>query len=213
MGDHDDRDPHLLVDALDQLVHIDRHERIEARHGLIEQDDLLCGAQCSRQKNSLLLAAGKIAVTAVPQVCDLQGFHVARGSLFLRLGIKRTHSHARKAAGQDHFLHACRKILLYCRLLREVSDLLRAKALAECDRACRRLLEPQKALHHSALAGSVLAQDTEVISLLYFEIESVKDRHAVIGKRKVFTTDQTHFFSPSPSASRITSRFSLIIDT
>ena len=43
--------------------------------------------------------------------------------------------------------------------------------------------------------------------------ESVKDRHTVIGKRKVFTTDQTHFFSPSPSASRITSRFSLIMDT
>ena len=82
--------------------------------------------------------------------------------------------------------------VLHRRLLGEITDLFGAQVLAERNRAGGRLLKAQKALHQSALSCAVLAQDAEIVAVLYFEIKALQDGHAVIGKCKILTAYQTH---------------------
>ena len=57
MGDHDDRDPRFFVDMRDLRIQCARSDRIQTRDRLIQQDQLLGGAQRPRQQHALLLPA------------------------------------------------------------------------------------------------------------------------------------------------------------
>ena len=64
VGNHDDRNVLLAVDAADELVHFVCHDRVKASDRLIEEQQFLCGAKRTSEKHTLLLAAGEITVAS-----------------------------------------------------------------------------------------------------------------------------------------------------
>ena len=192
VGDHDDRDARLLIDAGDLGVEAPRRDRVQAGDRLVEQDQFLGGTHGAGQKDALLLAAGQVPVALVLQVQDLQGFHILPGARFFRAGVEGPQAHAVEAAGQDDFPHAGGEVLLDLGLLGQVADLSRLQALSHLHRAGGRLFQAQEALDQRALAGAVLTDDAEIVSLLHGEIQIVDDCHAIVGEGQVFTFEQTH---------------------
>ena len=60
VGDLDEGDAELFLQALQLAAHPHPQERIERRERLVEEQDLRLGDQCARQRHALLLAAGEL---------------------------------------------------------------------------------------------------------------------------------------------------------
>src|SRR5699024_9592778 len=57
MGYHDHSNSGISVDLADQLIELCRDQRVQPCHRLIQEKQLLCGAERSREEHSLPLSA------------------------------------------------------------------------------------------------------------------------------------------------------------
>ena len=71
MGDDDDGDAERFVDLLEQRENGARGGRVEGARGLIAQQDFRIGRKRTRDRDTLLLAAGKLCRVAVHEHPDL----------------------------------------------------------------------------------------------------------------------------------------------
>ena len=63
--DHDDGDAVAEVDELEEVVHLPRRHRVEARDGLVEEQQLAGGAQGAGEQHALLLATGELLIAII----------------------------------------------------------------------------------------------------------------------------------------------------
>jgi hypothetical protein len=92
-----------------------------------------------------------------------------------------------QATGENHLVNAGRKILLYPGLLGQISDLFSCQTVSVNQLAGRGLLQLKKPLHQSTLAGSVLAYDSQIITLFNGKIHITEYCPAFIGKTQIMT--------------------------
>lgn len=209
VGHHDDGDVVAEVHKLDEIIQLPRRDRVEAGHRLVEQQELLRGAQGARQQHALLLPARQLLIAPVPQLLDAHALHVPVGAGAVLRVVVQAAAQGIEAAGEHDLPDAGRKIPLDLGLLRQVADLGALQAVAEADRPLLRGLEAQKPLDQRGLAGAVLADHAEIIPRVQREVHALQHGRAVIGKAQVFTLQNGHQPSASFSASalrRISSR-------
>ena len=103
VGDHDDRDA-FFVELADEFIHLVGYEGIKARYRFVEKEHLLSGAKGSCKKDSLLLAARKVAVAPIFEIFDSKALHILMSSFLCSLAIENVSSEAVLASGEDHFI-------------------------------------------------------------------------------------------------------------
>ena len=64
---HDDCDA-LIIEILNEFIHLVCNKRIKACHRLIQKEHLLCGAEGARKKYTLLLSARQVTVTSFREI-------------------------------------------------------------------------------------------------------------------------------------------------
>lgn len=121
--DHDDGDIVTEVDELDQVVHLPCRDRVEARDGLVEQQQFFCRAQRPGEQYALLLAAGEGLIAFVLQILDPHALQISRCALPVLPVIGKAPAQRVETAGQHDLPHAGGKIALDIRLLRQIADL------------------------------------------------------------------------------------------
>ena len=87
MGDVDEGDAELGLQALQLRAHLDAQERVERRERLVEQQDLRLGDQGARQRDALLLPAGELRRQAVRAALHATRARAARARLRMALGL------------------------------------------------------------------------------------------------------------------------------
>ena len=187
VGDHDDSDACLLIDTGDLRIQAPGRDRIETRHGLVQQDELLRCAHGPRQQDALLLPPGQVPIALVLQVQDLKRLHVLSGAFFFRTGIKRAQPHPVQTPGEHHLPHTGGKILLNLCLLRQVPDLGCPESLSHFHSPRGRLFQSQQSFDEGAFPGSVLPDNAQIVSFFNREIQVLDHCDPVIGKAKIFT--------------------------
>ena len=116
--DHDDGDIVAEVDELDEVVQLPRRHGVQPGDRLVEQQQLLRGAQGAREQHALLLAAGERLIALVFQVLNAHALQIFQRSGAVRFGIKRPAVHPVQPPGEHDLHHARGKIALQLRLLR-----------------------------------------------------------------------------------------------
>ena len=182
------------VEIFNQFVKLCGHLRIQAGYRLIQQDDLACSAERPRKQDTLLLAAGKIAVTAVLQIFNCHTAHRIRRKCLFFLSVECPPAKPGLASGNYDLIDRCRKIALYFRLLGKVADLIRFQSVAVINGSGKRLLKMQERLHQGRLSRSVFTDNTKVAAGIHLKIQMFRNRLAVIAKRKVVYFKQCHCF-------------------
>ena len=86
VGDHDDCESGRLIDTGDLSVQASGRDRVQARYRLIQKNQLVGGAHSAGQEDPLLLTAGKVPVTLILQIQDLQSLHLFMSALFFHTG-------------------------------------------------------------------------------------------------------------------------------
>ena len=130
MRNHDNGDAVLLVQVINDAVHFGGNFWVETGNRLVEQQNLLRGAQSTREQNALLLTAGQLSIAAVFHAVQTQLVHHLCGELFFLAVIKGTQTAAPLTAGNDNFADRSRKVALYRRLLRQIADFIGAETVS-----------------------------------------------------------------------------------
>lgn len=60
--DHDNGYARIPIELFYQTIELSSHHRVKPGHRLVEQKQLFCGAERTREQNPLLLTAGELAV-------------------------------------------------------------------------------------------------------------------------------------------------------
>ena len=92
--DHDDGDIVAEVDELDEIVQLPRRHGVQPGDRLVEQQQLLRGAQGAREQHALLLAAGERLIALVFQIVDSHALLILQrggASVFTENGLKEIH--------------------------------------------------------------------------------------------------------------------------
>ena len=135
MGDHENGDAVLVVQAGDELVKLRRGLGVKPRSWLIQQQHGAGGAQGAGQQDALLLTAGKFPVAAPGQGRDVQLFQGMFRQLLLRPAVKGASAAAPLAAGEHDLPYRGWEVLLDLGLLRQIADLVGSQPVARQDLA------------------------------------------------------------------------------
>ena len=136
--DHDNRDVIAEVHELDEVIQFPRRHGVETRDRLIEQQELARGAQGAREQHALLLAAGERLIAVVRQILDAHALHVLLRAGAVGPRIEWAAVHLVDAARAHDLRHACGKVALELRLLRQIADLVAHEPVSERDAALLR---------------------------------------------------------------------------
>ena len=88
--DHYDRYAGIAVQLFYQAVEFCGHNGVKPRHRLVEQEQLLCGAERTRKQNPLLLTARQLAVGSARYIGYGELLHVFVRQISVGAGIERT---------------------------------------------------------------------------------------------------------------------------
>ena len=83
VGNHHNCYIFFAIEICDNFVHFCGSRRVKTRNRLIQEEHLRSGAKRSGKQNSLLLAAGKVAVAMVSLIVNSEFFHIVKRSLLL----------------------------------------------------------------------------------------------------------------------------------
>ena len=186
--DHYNGDAVAEIDELDKVVHLLRGDGVKPGDGLVEQKELLRGAQRTGEQHALLLSAGERLIALAFQILYAHALKVELRAFTLRPAVVHTPPERVEAAGEHDLINARGKVALGGALLREIADLRRAQSAAGDDLPRGGLFQAQKPAHERGLAGAVLPDDAEVIPPLYLKIHALNDGFAVVGKGQIRTS-------------------------
>ena len=190
--DHDHGNVVAEIDELDEIVHLPRRHRVEPRHRLVEQEQLLRCAHGPGKQHALLLAAGELLIAGVFDVLDAHALKILfRAALVLR-AVKQLSAERVETAREHDLPDAGREIALDLGLLRQVADLAAPEPVAERDPSGGGRLERQQPADQRGFAGAVFAYDAEIIPGLQRKVNALEHRSSVIGERGVFTCQNCH---------------------
>ena len=191
VADHQDGDA-LPVEPGDEVVHLRRGHRVQARHRLVEQQELLRGAQGPGQEHPLLLAAGELSVAAVGKLRNAHPRHVLRRQTLFLLAVEGPEAAAAQAAGQDDLPHGGGEVALHHGLLGQIADLVLHQSVAGLDAAAQGRLQAQQGLHQRALAGAVLSDDAQIVPRVDAEAEIPHNDAGIIAQGQILSGEQCH---------------------
>ena len=190
--DHDDCDVIAEVHELDEVIQFPRRHGVEPRDRLVEQQELARGAQGAREQHALLLAAGERLIAVVRQILDAHALHVLLRAGAVGPRIEWAAVHLVDAARAHDLRHACGKVALELRLLRQIADLVAHEPVSERDAALLRRFEPEQALDECGLAGTVFADHAQQIAARDREVHVAQHRLPVVAEADVFTSNECH---------------------
>jgi len=78
VGDQEDRRPRLVAEGGDEVEHLGLHRRVEARGGLVEDQELRVAGQRHRDHGALLHAAGELVGIALHHALGVGDAHAAQ---------------------------------------------------------------------------------------------------------------------------------------
>jgi hypothetical protein len=190
VGNHDDGDARLAVDLGYLAVQLLRDHRVQPGNRFIQKQQLSRGAERPGQQHALLLASGQFPVTLVAERPNAKALQVFPDGGFVRSGVEGQKAAPAQPPGQDDFMHAGGKVLLYGGLLRQIADFVGFQALRNASRM--RLFQAQKALDQRALAGAVFSDDAQIIAAVHRKIQSADHGLPFVGERDVPAGNQCH---------------------
>ena len=193
MRNHEDGDPFVPVQPLNERIKIVGGNGVERSYGLIKQKQLRCCAERARKQYALLLAAGKRSVGCFGKVCDAKPRKVCRRTRMLCFSIKRSAAKAVCTAGKHHLIYACGKILLQRRLLGQVANFPAGYA-GKNDFSAARLHKAQQRLDERGFAAAVFADNAKIIPCVHGEAYARKHHARFVAKDKILTADQNVIF-------------------
>ena len=158
--------------------------QVEARGGLVQQQDLRVRHECAGDLDALALPLGQGAVVAVREVRDVEGREQVLGALLVELLVRLLPAPRHAVRGGQHDVpHG----LVPRDPVREggrgeadpraqLEDVDPAQALAqELGRAGRGVRACGEDLQHGRLAGTVGAEDDPALALVHLPVHGVED--------------------------------------
>src|ERR1041385_1455891 len=181
--DDDARDAELLLEPGDEVVHPRRVDGIQARRGLVVQDDFGANGDRARQRDALLHAARQVCW---PHQLDTRKAHELERPRHALVDLLLAHLVA------EVLLEAVRDVVPHVERVEESAALeehgdalpehaellgphFRHFVAVELDRARVRLQEADEHLQHDAFADSGTADDRQRRTAGYLQIEAVVD--------------------------------------
>ena len=172
----------FAIEVRDDVIHLLHGRGVQPGDRLIEQQHFLRGTEGSRQQDTLLLTAGKIAIAAFDELRDAEFREKLFYTLFLGFAVKGTQSIRCEKAAERDFLAGGRKILLKIGLLRQITDLTRGESVAEGDFARERRGQTEQCLDQCRFAGAVFTDDAEVVATVDLKVDIFGNRVSFIAE-------------------------------
>ena len=194
--DHHDGDSVLPIEVGNQLIHLRRDLRIEARDGFIEEEQLSCGAERPGKQGPLLLSAGQLPVAAPGQRLDLHAADVLPRERLVLRSVEGAKPLPSLTAGEDNLIDAGREVPLHHGLLRQIANLVLPQAIAGQDAALQRVHQAQDRFHQRGFAGAVFAHDAEVFPRLDFKADMLQNWLSLVAEGEVFAGQKRHCKRP-----------------
>ena len=192
MGDHQDGDALLSVQRFDQMVHLRSHLWVKSGNRLVQKQHFPGSTEGARQKDALLLTAGKLPVAAFCQRFDLHFAHGILRKLLFFTTVKRTQTAAALAARQHDLLHRRRKISLPDGLLGQIADLVLAQTIAHLDLPGNGLLQTEQRFHQGAFARTVFSDHAKIVPCVDLKVQRIQNGLSLIANEKVLTNELRH---------------------
>ena len=190
VGDHDDGDPLLPVEAVNDLVQLIRNGGVQPGEGLIHEQQAAGGTEGPCQQHPLLLPAGKLPVAAVRQVLRAQQAQFGKGCFAVGAGVEGRVALGSQQTAEDDLHDRGGEIPLDGGLLGQITNLLRRQV--EVNMPAGGADQSQDAFEQGGFARTVFAHDGKVIPLLNRKLQMGKDTFALIAQGKVAALNDGH---------------------
>ena len=174
------------------MVHFRSHFWVKTGNRFVQKQHFPGSAEGARQKDALLLTAGKLPIAAFCQRFDLHFAHgILRKLLFLPT-VKRAQSTTALAARQHDFLHRRWKISLHDGLLRQIADLVLTQTIAHLELPGNGLLQTEQSFHQGTFSCTVFTNYAKMIACVNLKVQRIQNGLSLIANEKVLTNELRH---------------------